>query len=128
MVGWAVVLLALGLLWDIVFPINKKLWTSSFVCVAGAYSLVMFSLFYYLIDVRKWRRWTLFFEVVGLNSITIYLAQRIISFSGIEGFFLDGVAGLVSSQWAEVIHCTGYIAVCWLFLFFLYRHKVFLKI
>lgn len=128
MIAGAVVLLVAGLLWDMVFPINKKLWTSSFVCMAGAYSLGMFALFYYLIDVRKWRRWTLFFEVVGLNSITIYLAQRIISFSGIEGFFLDGVAGLVSAPWAAVIHCTGYMAVCWLFLYFLYRHKVFLKI
>lgn len=49
-------------------------------------------LFYYLIDVRGWRRWTLFFRVVGLNSITIYLAQRIVGFGRISDFFLGGIA------------------------------------
>lgn len=52
----AVAMLALGLLWSLVFPINKNLWTSSFVLVVGAYSLAMFALFYYLIDVRGWSR------------------------------------------------------------------------
>ena len=109
----AAALLAAGLLWSTVFPVNKKLWTSSFVCVVGAYSLGLFSLFYYLTDVRGFRKWTLFFRVVGLNSITIYLAQRIISFDGIQKFFLGGLEG---------------ICPCWLFLYFLYRHKVFLKV
>ena len=60
---------------------NKKLWTSSFVCVVGAYSVWMFALFFYIIDVLVWRKWTLFFTVIGMNSITIYLAQRFIRFS-----------------------------------------------
>lgn len=49
----AVAFLAVGLLWNTVFPVNKKLWTSSFVCVVASYSLGLFSLFYYLADVRK---------------------------------------------------------------------------
>lgn len=124
----AAVLLAVGLVWNTVFPINKKLWTSSFVCVVGAYSFAMFAIFYYLADVRKWHGWTLFFRVVGLNSITIYLAQRIISFSGIEQFFLGGLAGLCPAAWGAVVSDAGYMAVCWLFLYFLYRQKIFLKI
>lgn len=124
----AAALLAVGLVWNTVFPINKKLWTSSFVCVVGAYSFAMFAIFYYLADVRKWHGWTLFFRVVGLNSITIYLAQRIISFSGIEQFFLGGLAGLCPPAWGAVISDAGYLAVCWLFLYFLYRQKIFLKI
>lgn len=124
----AVAFLAVGLLWNTVFPVNKKLWTSSFVCVVASYSLGLFSLFYYLADVRKWRGWTLFFRVVGLNSITIYLAQVIVDFGGISDFFLGGLAGLCSPQWGAVINGAGYMAVCWLFLYFLYKHKVFLKV
>jgi predicted acyltransferase len=122
------VLLLLGLLWNEVFPINKKLWSSSFVCVVAAYSLIMLAAFYYIIDVRGYRSWTLFFRVVGMNSITIYLAQSIISFQRIANFFLAGLAAKCPEVWANVILTSGYIAVCWLFLYFLYRKNVFLKV
>ena len=88
----------------------------------------MFALFYYLIDVRGWRRWTLFFRVVGLNSITIYLAQRIVGFGRISDFFLGGIASKCPEAVAAVISSAGYVAVCWLFLYFLYRKNVFLKV
>jgi predicted acyltransferase len=128
MAGAAAALLAIGLLWSLDFPINKKLWTSSFTLVVGAYSLGMFALFYYIIDVKGWQKWTLFFRVIGLNSITIYMAQRIISFSSINRFFLGGLAGLVPEAWGTFILSAGYVAICWLFLYFLYRKNIFLKI
>lgn len=122
------VLLVVGLSFSGVLPINKKLWSSTFVCVVGAYSLLLFALFYYLIDVRGWRRWTLFFRVVGLNSITIYLAQRIVDFRGISNFFLAGAASMCTPEWAAVVNGAGYVAVCWLFLYFLYKKGIFLKV
>lgn len=128
MAGAAAALLAIGLLWSLVFPINKKLWTSSFTLVVGAYSIGMFALFYYIIDVKGWKKWTLFFKVIGMNSITIYLAQAIISFSGVSRFFLGGIAAHVPEAWGSVILSCGYVAVCWLFLYFLYRKNTFLKI
>lgn len=124
----AAVLLGIGLIWNQFMPINKKLWSSSFVCVVGAYSLAMFALFYYIVDVRGWRRWTLFFRVVGLNSITIYLAQAVVDFGGISDFFLGGVASKCSPLWASVVNSAGYLTVCWLMLYFLYRQRIFLKI
>ena len=136
MLGWAVVELALGLLvafgfGDMSFPINKKLWSSSFVLVVGAYSTASFALVYWLVDVRKiWRR-TLFFRVIGMNAITIYLGQAVIDFNKATSFFLCWVTkvsnGLVAGL-GDVIHATGYIALCWLFLYFLYRKNVFLKV
>lgn len=128
MAAAAAALLAAGLAFSGVLPVNKKLWSSTFVCVVGAYSLGMFALFYYLIDVRGWRRWTLFFRVVGLNSITIYLAQRIVGFGRISDFFLGGIASKCPEAMAAVISSAGYVAVCWLFLYFLYRKNVFLKV
>lgn len=124
----ACLFLCIGLLWDMVFPINKMLWSSSFVCVVAAYSLLLFALFYYIIDVKGYRRWTLFFRVVGMNSITIYLAQRIINFNQVSDFFFGGLAGKFPDVWADLINATGYMVVCWLFLYFLYKKNVFLKV
>lgn len=124
----AVAMLVIGLVWSLDFPINKKLWSSTFVLVVGAYSLGLFALFYYIIDVRGWKGWTKFFEVVGLNSITIYMAQRIISFSGINRFFLGGLAGLCPEPVGNLILNIGYFMISWLFLWFLYKKKVFLKV
>ena len=121
-------MLAVGLLWSLVFPINKMLWSSSFVLVVGSYSLAMFALFYWIIDVKGWQKWTLFFRVIGLNSITIYMAQRIVSFSGIRNFFLSGLVEMLPEAWGAVVNYAGFVAVCWLFLYFLYKKNVFLKI
>ena len=128
MIGAAVVLAIVAALANGFNPINKMLWSSTFVCAVGAYSLAMMALFYYLIDVRGWQKWTLIFRVVGMNSITIYMAQRIIGFSGISRFFFGGLAGMCPEGWAAVINSFGYILMSWLFLYFLYRKKTFLKI
>ena len=124
----AVGITLVGVAWSSVMPINKKLWSSSFTCVVTGYSLGMFALFYYLIDVRGWRRWTLFFRVIGLNSITIYMAQRIIPLRFASDFFVGGLAGKCGQTAGAVIYDAGYVAVCWLFLYFLYRKKTFLKV
>lgn len=124
----ALVLLGAGLLWNLWQPCNKALWSPAFVLLAGAYSAGMFALFYYLIDVKGWRKWTLPFTVVGMNSITIFMAQRIIDFRKVSNFFLGGLAGMVPEAWAAVINAAGYMLACWLFLFFLYKKNVFLKV
>lgn len=124
----SIVMLGAGLLWSLDFPINKMLWSSSFVLVVGAYSLAMFALFYYIIDVKGHKKWTLFFRVIGLNSITIYLLQKIVGFWGITKFFLGGLCSFLPEAWASVLMYTGYITISWLVLYFLYKHKVFLKV
>jgi len=121
-------LLVLGFFSNIFQPSIKALWNTTFVLFAGAYSALMFALFYYIIDVKGWRKWTLPFVVVGMNSITIYFAQRLISFSTTNKFLLSGVVGLVSEPWGKVIYSLGYVTLCWLFLYFLYKKKVFLKV
>ena len=124
----AVVLGVVAWLGNYFVPINKMLWSSTFVCAVGSYSLAMMALFYYIVDVKGWQKWTLPFRVVGMNSITIYLAQSIIGFGGIARFFFGGVAGLCSEPWAAVVNGASFVLVCWLFLYFLYRQKIFLKV
>lgn len=124
----ALAFLAIGLAFSPVLPLNKNLWSSTFVCVVGSYSLIMFALFYYLIEVKGWHRWTFAFRVIGLNSITIYLAQRIVDFGHISDFFLKGIASKCPETVAPIILSAGYVSVCWLFLYFLYRKRIFLKV
>ena len=124
----AVLLVVVGWLWSFAVPVNKMLWSSSFTCVVGGYSLGLFALFYYLIDVRGYRRWTLFFRVIGLNSITIYLAQQIVPLRYASDFFVGGLASKCGEALGNVIYDSGYVILCWLFLYFLYRKKTFLKV
>ena len=123
-----VFLLVVGLLWSLVFPINKNLWTSSFVCVVGAYSIWIFLLFYFIIDVLELRRWTLFFTVIGMNSITIYLAQAFVRFSFTSEKIFGGTIGLLPETAQPFGSAIAYILVCWFFLYFLFKKKVFLKV
>lgn len=123
-----IVFAILGAAWNTIYPINKALWSSSFVVAVGAYSLIMFSLFYYIIEVLGWRKWTLFFTVIGMNSITIYLGQRFINFSYTSERLFGGLVKLMPEDSQSFFTSAAYIAVCWLFLYFLYRKRVFLKV
>lgn len=124
----AVLCVGLGLLWSLDFPINKYLWSSSFVLVVGGYSFACLAIFYYIIDVRGHQKWCFPLKVIGMNSITIYLLQRIVSIPSINNFFFAGLAGKFSVPVANVILALGYVLICWLILYFLYKKNVFLKV
>jgi predicted acyltransferase len=128
MLGAAAVLIGAGLLWSRVLPLNKKLWTSTFVLVVGGISVALYALVYFAVEVKGWTKWTFPFQVIGLNSITIYLLQQIIPFQQVANFFLGGAANLLPEAWGAVMLALGYVSVCWLLLYFLYKQKVFLKI
>lgn len=120
--------LVAGLALSPVCPVNKALWSPSFTLVAGGISFAAFAAFYFAVDVLGLRKWTLFFTVIGLNSITIYMAQRVIGFWRARDFLFGGVAALLPGEWREVALSAGYVAVCWLMLYFLYRKGVYLKV
>ncbi len=69
---------ALGWLWNLQFPVTKKIWTSSYVLVAGGYSAILLGVFYLIVDVWQARAWCQPFVWMGMNSITIYLASNIL--------------------------------------------------
>ena len=123
-----ILLILIGWVWNFVFPINKNLWTSSFACLVGGISMLLFALFYYIIDVKNCRRWTLFFRVIGMNSITIYLAQRFIDFEYTSKSIFGGLASVFPESFQPFVLAIAYIAVCWGFLYVLYRQKIFLKV
>ena len=89
---------------------------------------MMFALFYYIIEVLGWRRWTLFFTVIGMNSITIYLGQRFINFSYTSERLFGGLVNLMPEDSQKFFTQVAYIAVCWFFLYVLYKKRIFLKV
>jgi predicted acyltransferase len=117
----------IGTLWGQVFPVIKILWTSSYVLIAGGYSLILLSMFYMIIDVLKFRKWAFFFVVIGVNAITIYMANKIINFDRLAEFFFGGLARYAGSAGSLVLS-VGSVALGWLFLLHLYRHKIFLRV
>ena len=124
----AVALMIIGQIWNLEFPINKNLWTSSFVCFVGGLSLLLFAIFYLVIDVWQFKKWTFFFVVIGMNPITIYLALKIINFKLATKFFFGGIIDLLPETWGPFITGIGITTIGWVFLYILYRKKIFLKV
>jgi predicted acyltransferase len=124
----AIGLLVVGYLWWSVFPVNKILWTSSYVLVAGGWSLALLALFYYLIDGRQLRGGiAFFFVVIGVNAITIYLLHRFVPFSEISKLFVGGLMRLWLAA-AEPILFLGALGIEWLLLLYLYRKGTTLRV
>ena len=109
------------------YPIIKAAWTTTFNLLTGGISLLLLALFYLVIDVWKARRWAFFFRVIGLNSITIYIGVRMINFGATSDFLFGGVAPLCGA-FSPLVMIAGTLCVEWLFLWFLYRKNVFLRL
>jgi len=119
--------LAAGLAWGQVFPIIKNLWTSSFVLVAGGWSLVLLALFYGVIDVLGFRWWAFFFIVVGCNAIVIYVAPKFVNFDHTARFLFGGLIKHAGT-FEPVARAISILAVKWLILWYLFRQKLFLRV
>ena len=123
-----VISLVLAVIWGTFFPINKNLWTSSFVLMAGGWSLVLLSLFYFIVDVLEWRSWTFFFVVIGMNSIVIYMMDDFIDFHYTAKALFGGILSFLPEGGAKFGMAAVVLGVKWLFLYVLYRNKWFLKV
>ncbi len=118
--------LGAALIWDLVFPINKLLWTSSYVLLAGGWSLLLLAVFYWIIDVRGWRSWSFPFVVVGMNAIAIYLLSGMVNFNQLVDPFIRGLAGL-TGDFRPVFVVSSALIAKWILLWFLYKQKIFLR-
>lgn len=109
------------------YPIIKKAWTATFDIYAAGLSFTLLAFFYVIIDVWRLRKWTFFFRVIGLNSLTIYMGTQMIDFDFTSKFLFGGLARLAGSAGPLVI-LAGTVAVEWLVLYFLYKKNVFLRV
>src|SRR5215469_14961098 len=133
-----------GELWNRWFPINKNLWTSSFVLFSGGFCLLFFSLLYWMTEAKRWRgKWTMPILVFGMNAIAGFVADSLIYGPGYT--FTVTAANGARMNWheaaqshleavglrvanASLVYSLGALLVCWVMLWFLWRRKIFLKV
>jgi predicted acyltransferase len=124
----------LGFLWGTQFPVVKKIWSSSFVLVAGGYSAVLLGIFYWMVDVMKWQTWCQPFVWIGMNSITIYVTSNVIGgFRKLGGRFVGGDiktffdTNIAKGSGDLLIAVVGLALAFW-FVRVLYQRKIFLRL
>lgn len=127
MAAAGLVCLALAWLWNFDFPINKNLWTSSFVLHCAGWSLLLLAVFYLVIDVWRFQSWAFFFVVIGSNSILIYMTQKMVDFQHTSEFLFGGVLGHTGNL-QPLLSAIAYLAVEWALLYLLYRKRIFLRV
>ncbi len=122
-------LVAAGWLWNMQFPVIKKIWTSSFVLVACGYSCLLLGAFHFVIEGLGWRGWAMPFVWIGANAITIYLAHQIIDFNQLGARFVGGEFGAnLFGQYEQLVVALAGLALTFALCGFLYRRKIFLRL
>lgn len=120
--------LVIAQVWNLDFPINKNLWSSSFVMHVGGLSLLLLALFYYIIDVLGYKKWAFFFKVIGMNSILIYMSGHFIHWEYTTKETFGWLGQLVGDPYNIVVMVACYLGIKWAFLYFMYQKKVFLRV
>ena len=123
-----VIFIVIAFIWNFDFPINKNLWSSSFTMLVGGISMLFLSLFYYIIDVKGYQKWAFFFKVIGMNSILIYISGHFINWEFTTNGFFHWVGQLLGDPFNAVALSILYVFIKWLFLYFMFKQKVFLKV
>ncbi len=139
----AVVSLAVGYLWSAWFPLNKNLWTSSYVLVAGGYSLVLTTMVFWAVEQQGWRTgWTWVWLVFGSNAIAAYMFSELLPGvlwnvhfmaggrrTDVIAYLSDHVfSSLADPGWAAFAYSVSFTAVCFIPVWLLYRKRIFLKV
>ncbi len=134
---------ALGHLWGLVFPINKNLWTSSYVIFTAGGASLLLGLCYWAIDVKGWRAWTKPFVILGTNAITLFMLSGLLvdtmglfRVTGSDGrevglsryIYAEYFAPLAAPKNASLSYAIANLVVLFLILTWLYRRKIFLRV
>jgi predicted acyltransferase len=133
-----------GKVFNLWFPINKKLWTSSYVLFTGGSALIGLALCYWLLDIKQWRgRWTMPTLVLGTNAIAAYVFSELLAkaleaghvhlssgqiLSWQQFIYQRFFAPLANPAMASLLYALVYVLVCWLVSWTLYRKRIFIKI
>ncbi|HWA88162.1 MAG TPA: DUF5009 domain-containing protein [Opitutus sp.] len=133
LLGAGVAAVAAGWLWGIQFPVIKKIWTSSYVLVAGGWSYLLLAGFYYVVDVRQWRRWCQPFVWIGVNPITLYIISSVLWWSEVARRLVGGSV----SNWfdrhvdpgvGEIVVTIVGLGLMLVVARFLHAKKIFLRV
>lgn len=131
----------LGLLWDLQFPINKALWTSSFVLFTGGLATIVLAISYWIIDVNKYNKFTKPFVVYGVNAITVYFLSGILpqvlsiirikdgdEVTNVYSWLYSGYAANFSPVNASLLWAISTVSFWLIILWFMYNKKIIIKV
>ncbi|MGH7969123.1 MAG: DUF5009 domain-containing protein, partial [Limisphaerales bacterium] len=118
----------LGFAWGLEFPVIKKIWTSSYVLVAGGYAAIFLAVFYQVIEIWGWRRWCTPFVWIGMNPITIYMVFHLIEFPNLAKLVAGGPVHQALGAWGDMGMALVVIAMTFSLVRFLYQRKIFLRL
>ena len=139
----AVGCLGCGYLWSLWFPLNKNMWTSSYVLVAAGYSLSLLTVVFWLVEVKGWRKgWTWPWLVLGSNAIVAYMISELLpgvigsiaipvdgKHESLQVFLAAPIYALIANPgWAAFAYAVTYTAVCFVPVWMLYRKRIFVKV
>ena len=117
-----------GLLWGLQFPVIKKIWTSSYVLVAGGYACLLLAAFYQVVEIWQWRKWCIPFLWIGMNPITIYLASNLLPIEDLAGLLVGGPVKAALGPWGDFVTALVGMAMLLALVRFLYQRKIFLRL
>lgn len=131
-------LLTVAYFWDLLFPINKKLWTSSFVVYTVGLDCIILSSIIYLIDFRNKTGWTYFFQVFGKNPLFIYLlselgATLLYTFTAaphtpVYNWIYDNIYRHAGLSFGSLLFSLSFMMICWLVGLFLDKRKIYVRV
>jgi predicted acyltransferase len=128
LLGAGAIGLVLGFLWGIQFPVIKKIWTSSYVLVAGGYSCLLLAVFHQIIEIWKFQTWAMPLVWIGVNPITIYLAHEVLDFKALANRFVGGPIKAGLGNYGDPLVTVVILLFSFLIVRFLYHRKVFLRL
>ena len=129
----------IGYLWHQVFPVNKNLWSSSYVLVSSGMASLLLGTLYWFVDVRRNRRWTPFFVAFGMNAITAYVLHGVLidafhipvnkAGDTLRGVSYQGLAQLgLGAELASLVWALLYLLLCFIPIWIMYRRGMVVKI
>ncbi len=126
--GAGIASVGLGFLWGQQFPVIKKIWSSSYVLVAGGYASLFLAAFYQIVEVWGWRKWCVPFVWIGMNPITIYLVFNLVQFDEFAERLIGGPVKLALGSWGPLAINFLVVAMMFAFVRFLYKRQIFLRL
>lgn len=118
--------IVLALLLSTFYPIIKACWTSPFNLLTGGIGFLLMTLFYWIIDVKGWKKWSFFFRVIGMNSIFIYLLYDMVNVGNITKYVLGWT--VLWGDFGQIVSICGSIFIVWLLLYYMYKKNIFLRV
>jgi len=109
------------------FPVIKNIWNPTFVLLTSGLSFLLITLFYFVIDVKGYKRWAFWLKVIGMNSITAYLAVHFFPFGSLANTFVFGLEQFLGPYYL-VVQSLAALAIIYVILYWMYKKRTFIKI